>query len=383
MMDSANSFKLKINNFQSISKADLEFVQGINVLVGPSNSGKSATLRAVSGVVLNPKGSQRFIKNGAKGLEVEVDYLGNNIIWQRNGKDSKYVVNGEEFRKVGSSNLPKILDKSGFVLDDGSLMNVEGELELPFPFDKNSAELFKVFEKSIFCVSDSAVILKAIKDDETNIKKEKSLAEIELDRFKKKLKALEELAKEVDLNKLKKGKIDLEELYFNKDKLTDKYNKVLEGINAVKELKNMKKPVEVSDDLMLSYVKLTNDFNRLKQIHQLAQVLKVSKKPLSKVVDFNNFVKCNEDLEKLRELWKAINALDKIKEVVICNIDIEKFNKLNKDYTALMSISRMAQNIKQKCKKLDEVKRKLQEEMSGFDVCPLCGAEIKNGKCRH
>ena len=134
---------------------------------------------------------------------------------------------------------------------------------------------------------------------------------------------------------------------------------------------------------MLSYVKLTNDFNRLKQIHQLAQVLKISKQPLSKVVDFNNFIKCNENLDKLRELWKVISILEKVKDIPKITVDIEKFNKLNNDFNSLMNISKKAQDLQKKCRELREVRSKLQEEMSGFDVCPLCGAELENGKCRH
>ena len=380
MMDSQNNFKLLINNFQSIKKANLEFVQGINVLVGPSNSGKSATLRAISGVVLNPKGSQRFVKNGAKGLEVEIEYLGNDIVWQRTNKDSKYIINGEEYRKVGSSNLTKILDKSGFVLDEGSLMNVEGELELPFPFDKNSAELFKVFEKSIFCVSDSAVILKAIKDDETNIKKDKTTAEIELDRFKKKLNALDELVKEVDLDKLKRDKVNLEELYFNRDKLIDKYNKVLEGYEAGKKLKTFKEPVVIRDDLLLSYVKLNNDYNRLKQISQQAQVLKVSVKPLYKVVDFNNFVKLEQDLNKLEALEESIKVLERHFVSPQISVGYQEYLKLNSDYNALGKIYTRVQEIKKQSKELEEKKSQLKGELDKFSVCPLCGQEIGNGK---
>ena len=46
-------------------------------------------------------------------------------------------------------------------------MNIEGEWDLPFPFDRTPSELFKLFE-NIFCISDSAVILKSFKDEEGN-----------------------------------------------------------------------------------------------------------------------------------------------------------------------------------------------------------------------
>ena len=93
---SKNTFRVDLENFQSISKASLEFVQGINIIVGQSNSGKSAILRAVKGSVLNPSGSQKYIKNKTKGFKVNIDYAGNTIEWSRE-KSPKYIafVEGE------------------------------------------------------------------------------------------------------------------------------------------------------------------------------------------------------------------------------------------------------------------------------------------------
>ena len=48
---SKNNLKVTIENFQSISKGELEFTQGINIIVGQSNSGKSAILRAIKGAI--------------------------------------------------------------------------------------------------------------------------------------------------------------------------------------------------------------------------------------------------------------------------------------------------------------------------------------------
>ena len=148
---SKNNLKVTIENFQSISKGELEFTQGINIIVGQSNSGKSAILRAIKGAILNPSGSQKYIKNGTKGFKVGIDYQGNSIEWSRTSRSPEYVINGEKYAKTGSSNLLDFLDNSGFTLDENkSLMNVESELELPFPFDKSNNELLKLFEKNIF-----------------------------------------------------------------------------------------------------------------------------------------------------------------------------------------------------------------------------------------
>ena len=147
----SNELKLSIENFQSISKGELIFHKGTTVIIGQSNSGKTATFRALKACLSNPSGSQRFIKNGAKSASVLLEYDGNQIIWKKTPKESSYIINGETFLKTGSSNAFKIMEDTGFVRDDNdTIMNIEEELQLPFPFGISKAELFKLFE-NVFC----------------------------------------------------------------------------------------------------------------------------------------------------------------------------------------------------------------------------------------
>jgi predicted ATP-dependent endonuclease of OLD family len=49
------SFNIDLKNFQSIAEADLEFTPGINLIVGQSNSGKTAILRSFVTTIKNYK----------------------------------------------------------------------------------------------------------------------------------------------------------------------------------------------------------------------------------------------------------------------------------------------------------------------------------------
>lgn len=371
-----SKIQVDLRNFQSISKAELEFVQGINVIVGQSNSGKSAIIRAIKGAILNPKGSQKFIKHGEDKLLVSIKYLDNDINWTRTNKESKYEVNGEKYLKVGNSNLTKIIDKSGFVLDENDqLMNVEGELELPFPFDKGPTDLFKLFEKSIFCVSDSALILKTIKADEDNINKDKATAKYELERFNNKLKALSSLQEEIDLNKIKKSKADLESKFFELEKLQDKYGKVVEGYNAGKKLKEVKEEITPFD--INSYIKLLEDINKLENINKLADVLKQEKEEVNTCVDFSKYNKLVQDYETLINTYKILSANKETKEEVSNVSDIEKYVKLVKDYKTYCNVIKRYKQVNSDLEANKKTIANLKAEMNNFKVCPLCGQEIK------
>ena len=41
------NFKTSIKDFQIIKKATLEFTPGLNVIIGPSNNGKTSILKAI------------------------------------------------------------------------------------------------------------------------------------------------------------------------------------------------------------------------------------------------------------------------------------------------------------------------------------------------
>ena len=210
-----NSFVINLDNFQSISSATLEFIPGVNVVVGQSNSGKTAILRAIAATVNNPSRSKYFIKKGTSKAEVDIKFEGNSIQWGRTPSDSYYVVNSDNYKKTGKNSLFDFLPNSGFVRDeDNNIMNIEGEWDLAFPFDRTPSELFKLFE-NVFCISDSAVILKSFKEEVASIIKDKVTKEDKLNRLGTKLSALNELSKEADVEtaeiKLQKFNADIKD----------------------------------------------------------------------------------------------------------------------------------------------------------------------------
>lgn len=94
------SFRLRGKNFQAWKEFDLE-ASGLTVLIGPSNEGKSSIFRALKGLVRNQLGAH-FVRTGSDAMEVELQIDGHTILARRTKKGSvKYIVDGEEFNKVG------------------------------------------------------------------------------------------------------------------------------------------------------------------------------------------------------------------------------------------------------------------------------------------
>lgn len=64
--------RVVIENFQSHERSELDFSQGLNVIIGPSDNGKSAVLRAIRWALYNePRGSD-FVRSGARECRVTV-----------------------------------------------------------------------------------------------------------------------------------------------------------------------------------------------------------------------------------------------------------------------------------------------------------------------
>ena len=373
-----NTLKVNLENFQSISKADLEFVQGINIIVGQSNSGKSAILRAIKGAVLNPNGSQRYIKNGEKQFKVNVEYEGNNIGWTREGnKSPKYIINGEEYLKVGSSNLQDVCPKSGFVLDErGNLMNIESELELPFPFDKSNSELFKLFEKNIFCVSDSSSVTKFIKADEEEANRLKDNSTYELDRIKQKLEAINELEQEIDLNKLINGRNTLSNLMNKSNEIKLDIQNLSGIIEAGKVLKKAVPTIEVNTNLQHDYYKLQEDVCKLNEIRGVGAVLKATPTASTpKVFNISEYSELKNSIIQLNKAEETISILRPLESPTTRVLD-EEYTSLRNDINSLQKLREQALVIQKNITDNKELLTQLEADKARFKVCPLCGGEL-------
>ena len=170
-VDKERTLKLHLKNFQAFEDLDVEFVQGVNTIIGESNSGKTSVLRAIKSLIENGSRTARYIKQYTNETEVNMQYEGHDITWSRTAKEIKYKIDGQDFLKAGTTDLFKLQPVNGFVRDpQDELANLEDEWTLPYPYYKTPSELFKVFE-NIFCVSDSAKVLKGMKESEDEYKR--------------------------------------------------------------------------------------------------------------------------------------------------------------------------------------------------------------------
>lgn len=118
--------RLVVQNFQSLRDVDLELAP-FTVIVGRSNSGKSALRRALQGLVTNAPASGRLRKGETELRVIVSTELGGEATWAKGSKVNAYVVDGVNITKPGAK-APEAVDKL-LALSD---INFAGQFDAPF-----------------------------------------------------------------------------------------------------------------------------------------------------------------------------------------------------------------------------------------------------------
>ena len=95
--------ELRIQNFQAHSKFRVVFAPGITTIVGPSDVGKSAIIRALRWAATNQPGGDAFVRYGTKGTTVKLVVGGRTVARKRKagGEVNTYHLDDTEFKAFG------------------------------------------------------------------------------------------------------------------------------------------------------------------------------------------------------------------------------------------------------------------------------------------
>lgn len=128
--------RLTIQNFQCHKALDLELDPTVNVIVGSSDVGKSAVLRALSWLVFNKPAGDTFLRTGARQVSVAVRCSRGTVKRIRGPHRNVYRVNGKRMKAFGSEPPPEVLD----LLRLGPV-NFQRQYDSPFWFGLTAGEV--------------------------------------------------------------------------------------------------------------------------------------------------------------------------------------------------------------------------------------------------
>lgn len=128
--------RMTIQNFQRHRRLAVDFDPGVTTIVGASDSGKSAVLRALRWVVTNTPGGAAFVTHGARGAVVRVSVDGHTITRRRGGSANTYEIDGQELRAFGTGVPDPIAD----VFNVGP-ENFQGQHDAPYWFTDTAGQV--------------------------------------------------------------------------------------------------------------------------------------------------------------------------------------------------------------------------------------------------
>lgn len=131
--------RIEIQNFQSHAQTVIEPAPagGLTVITGPSDSGKTAIVRALKWLLYNQPQGDQFRRVGCDFVEVNVETAtGQHVIRRRTSTTNRYIVDGQTLEGFGNSVPVEAQQAIGVrpvrLNDQDILANIAGQLEPPF-----------------------------------------------------------------------------------------------------------------------------------------------------------------------------------------------------------------------------------------------------------
>lgn len=284
---------IAIKNFQSHANTEIDFHPGVNVIVGRSDSGKSAIMRALYWAFFNRPIGDSYIRKGSKITAVGVDFDNGQMSRVRENNFNGYFLGLHDSYKGFSHNIPEPV--SNFV--NMSRINFQHQMDSPFMLSWTAGQRGSFINDTVNLESmDMAVsnIKRKIKEEirsiESNTQHMEQMQK-ELDAFED-LEEIESLIEDLEnkqdrLNCLNEKHLELSSIIddihdaqicieeneekvkaqqptIQAYKILDKYKELENGALELVELLSMLESIEIQiQNLYQDIKKSTNEFNEL------------------------------------------------------------------------------------------------------------------------
>ena len=343
--------ELILTNFESHRHTKLEFLQGVNIICGATDAGKTAIMRAFRWCINNrPSGNDFVSWEGVNdGTETSIIITTDtDVVTRSKGKIELYKVNKLEL-KAFNKDVPAEVSQALNISD----INLKTQFESHFLLSKTSGEVAQFFNKiARLDVIDTANnnVNRWINEIKQDIASKNRLVE----ENQVKLKTFDYLLDfEVEVELLEDDKVDLQKMQSQYDQL----NKLLTDIDKVNTAIEQEQLILKSEGLIDS---ILDDYKQRRTLQAQYDNLTVL----------------------LNEIDDTQRQLDEYQQLLSCETLIDELLKLYKERTAAETehskLSRLLHNIsgteyqlKQSETRYNTLHKQFEDEFP--DVCPLCG----------
>jgi len=400
--------RIEIKNFQSHKQTDIKFVQnGVNVLVGSSDMGKSAILRALIWTINNrPSGTDDVLSHWARDkkgkivdeLRVKVSTENGAVVRRRTAEDNEYELIEkhipENFRKVFKAVSKDVPDdvRDFFKLTD---VNIQSQHDAPFLLSSSPSDVAKYFNKIVRLDVIDKVLSNAESSRREHVKKLKGYEQEKVD-IEKELASfdwIESAERLVELlNKVMSRMNEFQESRAEFEKEEVAYQVARKIIKNFPNIKTAKTYIDQIEKIDIDYTGLETldneiqkyrDLNKTRKVWQTIQLGKAIVEDL--IIVKETLSQLGKDMGEQLENIKAYEfysgcALLPFDEVVVDEI-IRELDSIRPDYDSFRGLHKQIQEYETSQKVKEEAvieQSELHKQLP--DTCPTCGAVMKEGR---
>lgn len=342
--------RITLKNFQSHKYSVIEFNRGLNVIVGPSDTGKTAIIRAMKWVFYNEPAGDFFIREGENECSVIVEFNeGTKVERYRSRSKNIYILydhNENEIRYEGfgtsvpeeileATNMRKILlDSNG-----ANAINLGEQLEGPFLLSEKTSTRASAIGRLIGVNIIDEALVETLKDLRNFTNQRKMLNE--------NIEILNTELKDYEYLKAVSEKTDRVSEITNK--LKEKSLKLSRLKTISKDIKKIEIEIEDINIYLKKLIHLDELITRIKDIKELEN----SFKHLNNIN--NRFKRYKQDIVNDRKILNSLENIDMI-EKKYYTLEIQSIKKLKLD-----SIKRKTDSNEDSIFRINALKRRLKE----------------------
>lgn len=334
---------LTLHDFQAHTKLVLQLDPRITSIVGSSDVGKSAVIRALRWVCQNLPDGIEFIRHGQKRAEAALEVDGVVIVRYRSKSENTYDLGEEEFKAFGKGVPTEVME----VLRVADI-NFQGQHDAPFWFSETSGEVSRRLNEIINLSAIDEVLAEVASEKRTAEQSVHILEERVQTAKARKLSLVFVEDMDTKLKRLEHDEADLETLRGEATDLRNALRKVTDAKTALENAERLaeegKKLCELADTLL----KVSKDRNRLRELMDSLKVLNKARKLIP------------PDLTPLEGLRNDAQELAYTHE------------KLSK---AIENLRTLYRDRRDKVAESERLEKELKEKTGG--ICPVCGGKLK------
>ncbi len=343
---------LTIKNIQSHKGTEITFDPGVNIIVGPSDSGKTAILRALRWLIRNQPSGDVLRSNWGGESVVHIETDTDRIDRWKHNYENAYRLNTTTFEAI-RTDVPQEVNEA---LNMGEV-NLQRQLDSPFLISETAGDVAKHFNR-VARLDKIDTGLQNVNRWITQIVKILEFKRGEKDRYTEQLKQYDHL---------EKFEASVEVL----EALEQRRNTLVRNVATIKRLLTSYQQVEKDITDLTESIKEESKIDSILDLYDDRKSFEEKINGINSILD--SIEESNTELNQLNKLVKLEGQVGTILKLY------EEQEVLVKDNTRLLrtieSINRINTLTAQEQVKQGRMQKEFDLNMP--EVCPLCGTKLK------